>query len=112
MISFTKEERTVLVFFVLVLAAGTGLNYALKIFPQINHAVLFIENNRPARKVNVNTASYDELLGVRAIGPYTATKILELRAQEGPLLSLDRIQSIGGISRKNFEIFSQYLTVR
>ncbi|HQP10512.1 MAG TPA: helix-hairpin-helix domain-containing protein [Candidatus Omnitrophota bacterium] len=107
MISLTKEERSVLAFFVFVLTVGSGLSYTFKKYPQLKSSVQFIEANRPHRKVNVNKASYEKLVAIPYIGPYTATKIIECR----PFSSLDQIKAIDGIGSKNFEIFSKYLTL-
>ena len=112
MTSLTKEERAVLFFFVSVLVAGTGLSYAIKKYPQLKNAAQFIEANQPYRKVNINTASYDDLLSVPHIGHYTATKILEMRAQNGLFISLDQITTIKRIHQKNFDKFSKYLCVK
>lgn len=112
MIFLTKEEKTVLFFLASVLVAGTGLSYVIKKYPQLKNVVPFIETRQSYRKVNVNTATYDELLSLPYIGNYTATKILELRMQEGPLTSLDQIKAIKGIREKNFEIFSGYLSIK
>ena len=112
MTSLTKEERAVLVFLFSVFIAGNGLGYAIKKYPRLKNSVQFIEANQPYRKVNINKASYAELVSVQYIGPSTATKILEWRAQKGSFISLDQIKAIKGIDQKKFEIFSKYLFVK
>jgi DNA uptake protein ComE-like DNA-binding protein len=112
MISLTREERSVLIFFSFVLAIGTGLSYAIKQYPQMKNAVPFIESRPLLRKVNVNRASHEQLVAVEYIGDITAAKIIKWRDKNGPFVSLDQIGEIEGISRKNFTIFSQYLSVK
>ncbi|MBN1869358.1 MAG: helix-hairpin-helix domain-containing protein [Candidatus Omnitrophica bacterium] len=112
MIFLTKEEKTVLFFFTFVLAAGSGLGYVIKKYPKLKNAVQFIEAHQPYRKININKASYDDLVNVPYIGDSTAAKILEIRAQKGLFTSLDQIKAVKGINQKKFEIFSKHLYVK
>lgn len=109
---FTNQEKTVLFFLVSVLVTGTGLSHAVKKYPQFKNAIQLSEMDRPYRRLDVNNAPYEDLVALPYIGNYTATKILELRAERGPIVSLDQIQNIKGIHRKSFEIFSKYLFVK
>ena len=59
--------------------------------------------------VNVNTASYEELQLLPAIGPVLAKRILAYREQHGPFLSIDELQSIYGIGPKTVQKLSYYL---
>jgi len=47
----------------------------------------------PAKPVNINTATSEELQQVPGIGPATAQKILQMRKSYGPFKSVDDLQA-------------------
>ncbi|HEX7658790.1 MAG TPA: ComEA family DNA-binding protein [Pseudonocardiaceae bacterium] len=48
-------------------------------------------------KVNLNTASADELESLPGVGPTTAQKIITWRTQHGRFSSVDELREVGGI---------------
>ena len=54
-------------------------------------------------KININTASAEELTQLRGIGPKYAAKIVEYREQKGPFASAEDIMKISGIGPVTFE---------
>jgi len=54
-------------------------------------------------KININTASAEELTQLRGIGPKYAAKIVEYREQNGPFASAEDIMKISGIGPVTFE---------
>lgn len=65
----------------------------------------------PARPVNLNTATSEELQQVPGIGPVTAEKILKMRKSYGHFKSVDDLLAIRGIGPKRLEKMRKYLTV-
>src|SRR5437660_5894839 len=65
----------------------------------------------PAKPVNINTATSEELQQVPGIGPATAEKILQMRKSYGTFKSVDDLLSIKGIGKKRLEKMRKYLTV-
>jgi competence ComEA-like helix-hairpin-helix protein len=65
----------------------------------------------PARPVNLNTATSQELQQVPGIGPATAEKILQMRKSYGPFKSVDDLLAIRGLGAKRLEKMRKYLTV-
>lgn len=57
--------------------------------------------------LNINTASFEDLMTVPQIGPATAEQILKNR----PFKELDDLLTIYGIGEAKLKVFSQYLTV-
>lgn len=62
-------------------------------------------------KLNVNTATEEELISVKGIGSVTAKAIIEYRTKTGGFTSLDQLLDIKGIGEKKLEEIKKYLTV-
>lgn len=65
----------------------------------------------PAKPVNVNTATSEELQQVPGIGPATAQKILQMRKSYGRFKSVDDLLAIRGLGQKRLDKMRKYLTV-
>ena len=65
----------------------------------------------PAKPVNINTATSQELQQVPGIGPATAEKILQMRKSYGAFKSVDDLLAIRGLGPKRLEKMRKYLTV-
>ena len=65
----------------------------------------------PARPVNINTATSEELQQVPGIGPATAAKILQMRKSYGTFKSVDDLLAIRGLGEKRLDKMRKYLTV-
>jgi competence protein ComEA len=65
----------------------------------------------PAKPVNINTATSEELRQVPGIGPATAQKILQMRKSYGPFKSVDDLLAIRGLGEKRLDKMRKYLTV-
>jgi competence protein ComEA len=57
----------------------------------------------PGGKVNINTASAQELEALPGIGPSLAQRIVEYRTAHGPFRSIEEIKNVTGIGEKIFE---------
>ena len=65
----------------------------------------------PAKPVNINTATSEELQQVPGIGPATAEKIVQMRKSYGAFKSVDDLLAIRGLGPKRLEKMRKYLTV-
>lgn len=64
----------------------------------------------PAKPVNINTATSEELQQVPGIGPATAQKIQQMRKSYGPFKSVDDLLAIRGLGQKRLDKMRKYLT--
>ena len=64
-----------------------------------------------ARRVNINTASYGELLDLSGIGPVLATRIMEYRYQVGSFQTIEEIMNIDGIGSGTFDGLKEEISV-
>ncbi|MDY7041567.1 MAG: helix-hairpin-helix domain-containing protein, partial [Chloroflexota bacterium] len=62
-------------------------------------------------KVNVNTATSEELDTLPGIGPAIAQRIIEYRQANGPFQSIEEIKNVSGIGDKLFEKLKDLITV-
>lgn len=64
-----------------------------------------------AEKVNINTASAEELTSISGIGTVTAKNIIEYREQNNGFLDIEELINVKGIGKKTFEKLKPYITV-
>lgn len=85
------------------------LCFSLLLF--LSAAVSANKKKPPAKPVNINTATSEELQQVPGIGPATAQKILQMRKSYGPFKSVDDLLAIRGLGQKRLDKMRKYLTV-
>jgi len=64
----------------------------------------------PAGKVNINTASAEQLTTLPGVGPKLAARILEYRQKSGAFKSVQELMNVRGIGEKNLKKIEQYLS--
>ena len=64
-----------------------------------------------AGKININTASVDELTMIPGIGITNAENIVAYRLRYGPFLKIEDITKVKGIGTGRFENIKEYITV-
>jgi competence protein ComEA len=62
-------------------------------------------------KININTASADQLEMLQGVGPVYAAKIVEYREQNGPFQTPDELMQVKGIGPKTFEANKALITI-
>ncbi len=62
-------------------------------------------------KVNINTATIDQLQTLNGVGPSTAQKIIDHRTQNGAFRTTEDLKNVSGIGDKTFEKFKENITV-
>jgi competence protein ComEA len=65
----------------------------------------------PAGKVNINSATVEQLTTLPGVGPKLAARIVEHRQKAGGFKSAQELMNVKGIGEKNFEKIQGYLTV-
>ena len=63
------------------------------------------------RRVNINTASVEELMEIPGIGESKAKKIIEYREKNGKFESIEDIMNVSGIKENSFRKMQEYITV-
>lgn len=62
-------------------------------------------------KVNINTASAEELMTLDGVGEATADKIIAYRQENGSFSRIEEIKEVSGIGEKKFEAMKDAITV-
>ena len=65
----------------------------------------------PTGKVNVNTASAEQLTALPGVGPKLAARIVEHRQKEGAFHSVQDLLNVKGIGEKNLAKIQGYVTL-
>ena len=63
-----------------------------------------------AHKININTASADQLTMLDGIGDTLAQRIVDYRTENGPFNEISDIKNVSGIGDVKFEQISEYIT--
>jgi len=63
-------------------------------------------------KINLNSASAEQLESLPGIGPVTAKRIVDYRAKIGKFKQIEEIINIEGIGEKKFERIKDRLTIQ
>jgi len=112
MLALTKEERLALVCLGAVLLLGILTHYFSKTNPAIRNFLNSSGREIPRHlKVDVNRATYDDLVNIPYIGEKTARVILSLRESQGKFTDLNEIRYIPGIGKSKFDMIKKYLTM-
>lgn len=68
-------------------------------------------NSKENSKININTASLDELDNINGIGPSKAKAIIEYREENGGFKSIEDIKNVSGIGEGTFLKIKESITV-
>ena len=64
-----------------------------------------------AEKINLNTATLEELMTLERIGPKYAQRIIDYRETNGPFEKIEDIMKVKGIGPKTFDANKDLITV-
>jgi len=69
-------------------------------------------NAAEVKKININTASVEELAQLKGIGPSHAAKIVAYREKNGPFKVPEDLRQVSGIGQKTVEANQELIIVK
>ncbi len=89
---------------------ATALAFSMAAF-MLAGSALAAGKPAPTAKVNINTASVEQLTTLPGVGPKLAARIVEYRQKSGSFHATQDLLNVKGIGEKNFAKMSSWLTV-
>ncbi len=97
MLPFTPKERQAVIFTTCVFLAGLSFKLSFFLRPSLTGRLTILDEPQYRPRVNINRASYDEVLAVPHIGPSTAGKIIRYRQARGGIHNTEQLaEALGG----------------
>ena len=100
MFNFTREERKVILFLVIVALSGAGINFLTNKFTPLR-AIACV--NPSLGKINVNTADKQTLKLLPGVGEKLAVRILEYREKNGKFSEPEDLRGVKGFNNRTLE---------
>ena len=72
---------------------------------------IITSNTKTQGKININTATEEELDTLPGIGPSTANKIIDYRKENGKFKSVEEIKEVSGIGDAKYEKIKKLITI-
>jgi competence ComEA-like helix-hairpin-helix protein len=134
-LALTKTERNVILFLVTTMIIGAALRIYQATFPaspqfdyrasdstfavlstasedSVNVVPASITTGEESGKLNINTATKQQLMDLPGIGEVTAKRILKYREETGKFSTLEDLRSIKGISKNKLDRLSPMITTQ
>jgi competence ComEA-like helix-hairpin-helix protein len=131
----THTERNVILFLAITLLAGAGIRLYQTAFssaPQVDYSasdstfatlsavpedsIAVITNSgspvEKSDKLNINTATKEQLLDLPGIGEVTADRIVKYRSETGRFTTINDLRAIKGMSKKKIEHIRSLITTQ
>lgn len=109
MLNLTKYEKYILIFLLFTGLLGVGLLYGKKSTAADSAGMPRIEE---ISVVNINTATEDELVSLKGIGPALAARIVEYRRENGNFASKEGLAEVKGIGPAKLEKIKDQITIK
>ena len=87
---------------------GEEINYTSE---NIKDDIVSKDTTNNSAKININTATIEELDTLPGVGEATANKILNHRKENGNFKSIEEIKNVNGIGDKKFENIRELISV-
>ena len=108
MLNFTRQERQVLLFLIIIALIGFGASFLAKRYSKVK---VMINNYQDIWKIDLNNSSQEALMSVSGIGPALSGRIIEYRDNQSGFKEVEELKNIKGISGYKYEKIKEYFTL-
>ncbi len=108
MLNLTPQERQVILFLIILLLSGIGIDFLGKRYSRFK-AVAYI--NQDIGRIDLNKADKEALIGIAGIGEKLARRIIEYRRQQGSLSGIEELKNIKGLKGNKYEAIKDYFVI-
>ncbi len=112
MFDLTKQERIVLISLGLIILLGSLFKYFIKRYPFLEESVHYLEKNRYFKKIDLNTATIEQLKQIPYIGDKRAEWIVEFRTQQGNFKTAEQLKEVKGIGDTTYEQILPFVKIK
>ena len=105
-----RKAENCIVPLALVAVVICGAFAAHLIFAPQPVATTVLTQQSDSDKLDINTATAEELETLPKIGPVLAQRILDHRAEHGPFVTIGQLLDVPGIGEKTLESIAPYIT--
>ena len=111
-----RSEICIIALTLLLLAAAVGIqtgkgNSEADFSVENLNAVQAYSDDADSGRININTATAQELETLKGIGPALAQRIIDYRSEHGDFRRIEDIRFVRGISTQVFEDIRDFITV-
>jgi competence ComEA-like helix-hairpin-helix protein len=134
-LALTKTERNVILFLVVTMILGAAIRLYQATFPalpqfdyrasdstfavlsaapkdSVNGVPTSLTSDKGSGKLNINTATVQQLMDLPGIGEVTAERILKYRKEIGKFTAIEDLRGVKGISKNKLERLSPMITTQ
>ncbi len=96
---------------------GKGLRFSPQVLASVGCALLLLgaahaqKKKPPAKPIDLNTATVEQLQQLPGVGPAIAKAIVSFRQKSGPFRRVEDLLAVRGISKRKLEALRPYLTL-
>lgn len=109
MFTFTRQERQVILFLLVLALLGIGVDFIAKKASRGETIPFF---NPDIGKLDLNRADREALLGVPGIGQKLSQRIIDYRNQHGVFVAIEELKKIKGITDYRFQKIKDFFLLR
>ena len=109
-LDLTREERKVILFIAILALLSLGTRLSRKANPVLNDIKVQAED--ACVKIDINEAGYQQLLGIKGIGPALAGNIITYREGHGPFREPEELKEVKGIGEFKYNLIKEYITIK
>jgi competence ComEA-like helix-hairpin-helix protein len=95
----TKDEKKAIIFIAALIFIGISSKILLKKCQKMER-MYFVSSDE--FKLDINKAKYEDLLGIKGIGPSLADRIIEYRNLQGGFKNIEELKNIHGVGENKF----------